>query len=350
MDLYHFFRVSALGATLTLPLIGAGSVDRRLSARRAAGLMAVAAAFHAFAYVHNDLCDLELDRTQPRRQMYPLVAGRISPRAARAVALACLPLTFALDALLVGTGRPGDRGTTSSTLPRSHAPTLHLAAALALLAAYNRWGKVCPLPPLTDLIQGVGWAALLRYGAVAAGGAPSALTRLLGAYEVLLILMVNGVHGALRDLENDGARGAHTTALLLGATAGEGGGVRASPALLAYAGALQAALLALPAAGAARNLAGYDRPERAAAAAGLAAVAAGTVAALAAAARGEEPDAPAMAHLVLLLSAPVALVAPGLAPPARAALLAAHLLPPLTNGLGREALRWALGLRPRRSP
>jgi 4-hydroxybenzoate polyprenyltransferase len=331
-DLYHFFRVSALGATATLPLLGAASVDRELTGRRAAGLLAVAAAFHAFAYVHNDLCDLELDRTQPRRAFYPLVAGRISPAAARAVALAAIPLAFALDVLLV---RPH-----ALTPSRPHARQFHLAAAFALLAAYNRWGKRCPLPPLTDLLQGAGWAALLRYGAVASGRAPTALTGLLAAHEILLIVMVNGVHGALRDLENDAARGARTTAILLGAGAGEGGALRVPPALVAYAGALQAALLALPAWAAAGNLAGHGPREQAAAGVGVGAISAAIVGVLRAAAAGGASAEAGMAHLVLLLSAPVALLAPGLRPPARAALLAAHLLPLLSNGLTYGALRW----------
>jgi hypothetical protein len=52
-----------------------------------------------------------------------------------------------------------------------------------------------------------------------------------------------------------------------------------------------------------------------------------------------------MAHLVLVLSAPIALVAPGLAPHGLAALLAAHLAPLLSNSMTYDALRWALGAR-----
>jgi hypothetical protein len=49
-----------------------------------------------------------------------------------------------------------------------------------------------------------------------------------------------------------------------------------------------------------------------------------------------------MLHLILLLSAPVALVAPGMAAPARVATLLAHTLPLLANGMTYDALRWAL--------
>ncbi|HMQ31748.1 MAG TPA: UbiA family prenyltransferase [Chloroflexaceae bacterium] len=330
LDLYHFFRVSASGATLVLPLLGAASAGRGLTGRRAAGLLGVAAAFHAFAYVHNDVCDLEVDRTQPLRAAYPLVRGAVSPRAALAVALGCAAGAFALDA---GMG-PG----------RAPARRAHLAAAFGLLAAYNRWGKRCPAPPLTDLAQALGWAALIGYGAAAEGRA-TRLTGLLAAYEVALIMMVNGVHGALRDLGNDAARGARTTAIMLGAEERPGGGLVVPPALAAYALALQAALLALPLWAAAVNLAGHGPRALAAARGGAGLVAALTLALLGAATRGDaRPIDLGMLHLILVLTAPVALAAPGLAPGPRAALLLAHGLPLLANGMTYDAMRWALGL------
>lgn len=359
-DLYYFFRLSAFGATAVLPLLGAGSVNPRLPPRRLAGLLAVAASFHAFAYVHNDLCDLAIDRTEPRRSFYPLVRGAISPRAARAVALAAVPLAFALHRLLVAPvalSRPHLRPSAPSRFSRRsfralRDPQTHLALAFALMAVYNRWGKRCPLPPLTDLVQALGWAALLRYGAAVEARGPTGeqpaegrLTALLAAYELLLILMVNGLHGALRDLANDAASGAQTTAILLGARAAADGSLHVPPALVAYAGLLQAAMAALPLWAAAANLAGHDRRARAVAAAGVVAVEGATMAVLAAArSRGVSTEL-GMAHLVLVLSAPIALIAPGLAPHGLAALLAAHLAPLLSNSMTYDALRWAFGAR-----
>lgn len=344
-DLYHFFRVSAFGATATLPLLGAGSADPQLPLRRAGGLLAVATAFHSFAYLHNDVCDLALDRTQPRRQRYPLVRGAVAPPVALGLALACLPLAFVLHAWLVAPAPPGGRGA-----PARPAAPAHLATACALLAIYNRYGKICPVPMLTDLVQALGWAALLRYGAAATGRAATGLTALLAAYEVLLILLVNGVHGALRDLENDAARGARTTAIVLGARV-EQGALRVSRPLLIYALLLQAGLLALPAWGVAANTAAQRGPARIAAGTGVAGISLATLATLAAVARaGHASDGAGMAHLVLLLSSPVALVAPGLAACPRSALLAAHLAPLIPNGMTYAALRWATGLERRQAP
>lgn len=330
LDLYRGLRLSASGASLVLPLLGAASAAGGLTGRRAARLLAVAGAFHAFAYVHNDVCDLEIDRTQPLRAAYPLVRGAIGPRAALAIAGACGAAAFALDGAGRGKGGGGRRAL--------------LAAALGLMGAYNQWGKRCPFPPLTDLAQGLGWAALIGYGAAAAGGRPTRLTALLATYEVLLILMVNGVHGALRDLGNDAARGARTTAIMLGASERPGGGLAVPPALAAYALALQAALLALPLWGAAANVAGHGAGELRAARAGVGAVAALTAALLGAAARGgARPADVGMLHLILLLTAPVALAAPGMGRGARAATLLAHTLPLLANGMTYDALRWAVG-------
>lgn len=344
-DLYHFFRVSAFGATATLPLLGAGSADPQLPLRRVGGLLAVATAFHAFAYVHNDVCDLDLDRTQPRRQHYPLVRGAVAPPLALGLALACLPLAFVLHARLVAPGTLSGCGAP----PHRTAP-VHLATACALLAIYNHYGKICPVPMLTDLVQALGWAALLRYGAAATGREASRLTALLAAYEVLLIMLVNGVHGALRDLENDAARGARTTAIVLGARV-EQGALRVPRALLVYALLLQVGLLVLPAWGVAANSAGQRGPARIVAGAGVAGLSLAMLATLAAVARtGHASDGVGMAHLVLLLSSPVALVAPGLAARPRSALLVAHLAPLIPNGMTYAALRWAAGLEGHTGP
>ena len=328
-DCYHFFRLSAFGATAVLPLLGAASADPGLCGRRVAGLLGVAAAFHAFAYVHNDLCDLAVDRTQPLRAAYPLVRGSVAPQTALAIALACVPTAFA-----VSTWAAADR-------PRSAAHR-HLAAAFGLMAAYNYWGKRCPFPPLTDLVQGLGWAALLRYGAAATGFPPTRLTGLLASYEVLLILLVNSVHGGLRDLGNDLATGARTTPIIFGANERPDGSLAVPPAFLAYALLLQAALVALPLWGALANVAGHPTKGQQCALVGVGAITVLLLALPGAASRGTpRPTEVGMFHLMLILTPPLALVAPAMAPAPRAALLLAHTLPLLANGMTYAALRWA---------
>jgi 4-hydroxybenzoate polyprenyltransferase len=198
--IYRFIRFSALGATAILPLLGAASVAPRIEPALLLGLLAAALLFHCFAYVLNDVIDLPIDRLEPQRATFPLVRGMVSPAQALAFALAQVPLAFALTAWLGG--GPAAFGA--------------LALAFALMAVYNLWGKRAPFPPLTDLAQGLGWAALLVYGAALAGP-PAPLTAALAAFEVVFILLINGVHGPLRDLANDLRCGARTTAILLGA-------------------------------------------------------------------------------------------------------------------------------------
>jgi 4-hydroxybenzoate polyprenyltransferase len=351
LDVYRFTRFSAFGATAVLPLLGAGLAGRRLAPAQIAHLLGVAAAFHVFAYVDNDLVDLDLDRGQPLRAAYPLVRGAVGPRTARAISLGALAAAFLFDQRLrsqVAGGRTQGAGITPHA-PRStpHAmisPHTALVLACALMALYNRYGKRCPLPPLTDAVQGLGWAALIAYGADGRVNRPVAWLML---HELLLILLVNGVHGPLRDLANDAANGARTTARWLGARVDASGALHIPPALGAYALALQSgmagSLIAVLYA-----VETHTAPQRRAAALGLGACLSLTGALLGVAARTRAPaSVVGMLHLILILSAPVALVAPALNGPARAALLAAHGVPLLANGLTFDALRWLIDVRPK---
>lgn len=103
-------------------------------------------------------------------------------------------------------------------------------------------------------------------------------------------------------------------------------------------------MLAIAAHAAAANPAGLPPAQRRQAALGVGALGAATLALLARAARGGAPSASVgMLHLILILSTPVALVAPGIAAGPRAALLLAHTLPLLANGMTYDALRWLAG-------
>jgi 4-hydroxybenzoate polyprenyltransferase len=227
-DAYLAARVSTLGFTLLLPLAGAAFAAGGLAPAAAGPLLLVAVSFHLFAYLLNDVADLRVDRTEPLRADSPLVRGVLSPRLAAWIALAQVPLAFGI-ALAAG-------------LPR--AALGWLATAFAGIAVYDLAGKRCPLPPATDAVQAAGWCALLLFGAASAGEVSGAGLAWPVVYVVLYVLMTNGVHGGLRDLANDRAAGARTTALWLGARADAGGGVAIPRRLAAYALALQAGLCA----------------------------------------------------------------------------------------------------------
>lgn len=222
-EVRSFARVTALCGTFGPLLTGVGSVADRDSPPSPATItvvLGVGLAFHVYAYVLNDVIDLPIDRTEPRRSEFPLVTGRISRSRALAVALGCVPIGLGLAAV--------------------HAPdgsVVVLAVAYGAMAVYDVWGKRSAFPMVTDLVQGLSWAALLWWGAAAAGR-PTATTAWLAAGAVVFILLANGVHGSLRDLANDLRCGARSTAVVLGARPLAGGGAAVTSPLTGYAALL----------------------------------------------------------------------------------------------------------------
>jgi 4-hydroxybenzoate polyprenyltransferase len=165
------------------------------------GIFTVGLAFHVFAYVFNDVIDLPVDRTQPLRAGDPLVRGDISVNQALILALMMIPLAALLSAAL-GAGWKAQ---------------LVLLASFASMAVYDLWGKRCFCPLLTDLAQGVGWGGLSLWAALVVGGELRATAWLAFGFGAGYIFLINGVHGGLRDLQNDLRTGSRTTAIFLGA-------------------------------------------------------------------------------------------------------------------------------------
>jgi 4-hydroxybenzoate polyprenyltransferase len=227
-SIYLTIRISTLGFTLLLPLLGAVSAQRELTGTTILSMVAVGLAFHIFAYVLNDVADLWLDRTEPLRSDSPLVQGAIGRRKALWLALSQPPLAFAFAVLA---------SVSSSAL-------LMLAVAFLALAGYDLYGKRCPWPLLTDALEAAGFCALVLFGALAQATSLRADAPWLLAYVFFYVLLMTGIHGGVRDLANDFARGARTSAIWLGARPSEGSGVKLSRTLTAYGLLLQGALVA----------------------------------------------------------------------------------------------------------
>jgi 4-hydroxybenzoate polyprenyltransferase len=206
-EIGRFGRFSVLGFSLILPIAGAATVSSQVSAAQLAALLAVAFAFHIFGYVSNDVIDLPLDRTEPLRAGSPLVRGLVSPRAAFAIAMIPVPLAAAVH--LIAGGNPA-------------------AAAVLMIGMgfgwiYNAHGKKIAVPLVSDAVQAMAWGSLALYGALTMRAPLTAAFGLLAATVFFYVLLVNGLHGGLRDIGNDARHGAKTTAILLGARATDDG-------------------------------------------------------------------------------------------------------------------------------
>jgi 4-hydroxybenzoate polyprenyltransferase len=318
-----FVRLSALGVTAFLPFLGAASSATRLSPawQPITAIVLVAVAFHVYAYVGNDVVDLPIDRTAPARWCSPLVLGTVRPVVAAAVAAAQVPIAMAAT-WWGGGGLPG---------------LTALLAACALMLAYNVWGKRTPMPPVTDLVQGLGWAAFTMVGVFIAGR-PGPATGWLLAFIAVYIVLANGVHGSIRDIRNDLRHRVRTTALMLGARPGPGRNLSLPTAVVRYALSLQAILtcLALAARIGARSPAGTIL---------VAVVAATSFALLRVALRCTTDErllwSTGALHLIATLLLPLTFLLDVTPRWLVIALLAFFVAPFLVNGWLREALRWA---------
>lgn len=197
-DILRFLRFEYLAFALLLPQIGAASAAASVTATHIAGLVAASLAFHIYISLLNDLIDLPLDRTNPGRKNYPLVKGTIKPWQAWIVTVTMIP---SLIGLTVWSGG-------------SAAAFGAMSVTVGLMTIYDVWGKKTRVPPLIDLIQGVGFGAMALFGADIAGEV-NALSWLLFAWIVAWMVLANFL-GGMRDLREDHRFGVCTTPILFG--------------------------------------------------------------------------------------------------------------------------------------
>ncbi len=199
--IYQFIRFSAIGFTVFMTVLGLASVGHDFPGYTIAGIIVISIAFHIHVYLLNDLIDLEIDKTEPFRAEDPLVRGDISKSSTFLIALGVIPFAFLITRMLSS----------------SADSILYLSLAFCFLTLYNLFGKRINLPMIMDAVQGLGWASLVFFGASIVQVPPSKLTFLVAGLAFVYTMMINGLHGALRDLENDIVCGAKTTAILMGA-------------------------------------------------------------------------------------------------------------------------------------
>jgi 4-hydroxybenzoate polyprenyltransferase len=205
-DWARLIRLFSMGATVVYVPLGMATAGGTVSVGTLPGVVLVGISFHLFAFPLNDVIDLPIDRTNPRRADGPLVRGLVAPGSMLIVALVQVPLM----AVLLAVADAG-RGAVLSWL-----------MAVAALGAYDLWGKRLPVPLVADLVQGLGFAALVVMGGYWQDR-PGPVTWWVAACVAVYIVQINAVHGGVRDIANDAAHGARTTPVLLGCAVDEGG-------------------------------------------------------------------------------------------------------------------------------
>lgn len=220
-----------MGATISYALVGSATSSGSASVVQVLGFVLLGVATHGHAAIFNDVIDYPIDRTEARRADSPLVRGDVSRPVASAVAFGSLGLS-ALMMLALGAGGEA---------------WLAWSLAIGLVDIYTLIGKRVKWAVISDAVQGVGTACFVWVGAAATGGVTAASVAAM-VHVAGYVMMVNGVHGTVRDMANDAARGARTTALMFGAFVDDAGAAVLPRSFIGWAAALQFWLLAATAA------------------------------------------------------------------------------------------------------
>jgi 4-hydroxybenzoate polyprenyltransferase len=197
-QLAQVIRLPLIGVTWTFILLGALASPSPLSLARVSLLLLIGVFYHCSVYAFNNIVDRNIDHTHPDRTDHMELSRLLGHRAAVATCI----VAGLVPAMML-----------SSTHDRAVRASLAYLIALSGLLIYDIWGKSSPVPPLLDLVQGIGWGALTFAGATILGSA-SQYSYFISVWVVVYIVLVNGGHGALKDYPNDSRHGARTTATM----------------------------------------------------------------------------------------------------------------------------------------
>jgi 4-hydroxybenzoate polyprenyltransferase len=151
----------------------------------------------AWSYVHNDYCDIEIDRLSDKTSGRPLVSGTVSKGEAAALQAAVLLGLLAVSLAFV----------------RGVWPLFFLAATIAFAALYNVFSKSVAG---SDVLFALSGASLTLFGALSVSDRAQGLHAISGlTWVVTAMIFVDhmsfNISGSYRDLEID--RHAHATTL-----------------------------------------------------------------------------------------------------------------------------------------
>ncbi|MEM1096755.1 MAG: UbiA family prenyltransferase, partial [Bacteroidota bacterium] len=199
-DIEALFRLSAIAPSMVLPMLGSASVSPDLSLYQLAGIGMIGFNAHIFGYVLNDVIDLPLDRTEPRKKNHPLVRGSIATKPALLFALIQAPMAMSIAAII-------NFDIASLSI---------LVTSFLLVILYNTYGKKTSFPIFFDLILGVSASLFVIFGAFIEGHHINQTTAIISFYSLIYITSINSIHGGIRDIENDAKCNSITTPIKLG--------------------------------------------------------------------------------------------------------------------------------------
>ena len=225
-------RVEFAGFLCGVTLSGALALQGgALNARNGVALLAIALLTNLWGFIHNDICDAEIDQSSASLSTRPLVSGTLSKKSAWVVVLACILSTLACVIL-----------NTSGTWP-----ILIILGAAFLGFQYNVWSKRLPG---SDLIFAASTALMCLLGAVlvsegSLGSGPAwNLVWTVVAIQFLDHILFNA-GATLKDVKNDSMRSAVTMATFSGVTVGEGDTLSVSRRFQGYIVMLKAGSLVI---------------------------------------------------------------------------------------------------------
>lgn len=197
----NFLRIEYINFSAICFLLGFFSTHADLKGTLWITVLISIFAFHFFTSWQNDFADFEIDRTHPLRKVGVFIEGIWPKNLLIQLALIQIPILFAIALL-------------------SHSKIdayLYMASALGFMSIYNFFGKKCKYPLITDIAQGIAWGSFSLFGASLFGNPINLISIFVALYFLLLMLIINGIHGGLKDLKNDQSHGAITACIFLGA-------------------------------------------------------------------------------------------------------------------------------------
>ncbi len=154
--------------------------------------------YHVFGYVLNDYADIEVDKRSSEPKKNPLISGMISPRSALALAF----------------GSGGAAVVFSIVFFPRFEPTILLFLTLLCISVYDFSRR--RIREISDVIIAGSLMFSFFYGASCVKYPWGMTIWIIGLIIFVGIIFVNGVEGALKDVDHDYVSGGRSVAAILG--------------------------------------------------------------------------------------------------------------------------------------